>query len=49
MAGQLSRLDLVVLDELGYLLFASSSGQLLLHLISSMQDVPRVRTVLQRL
>lgn len=28
LAGQLSRLDLVVLDELGYLPFARSGGQL---------------------
>src|SRR3546814_11621911 len=34
LAAQLSRLDLVVLDELGYLPFARSGGQLLFHLIS---------------
>ena len=33
-ADHLARLDLVVLDELGYLPFAQSSGQLLFHLIS---------------
>lgn len=32
----LSRLDLVVLDELGYLPFARSGGQLLFHLISKL-------------
>ncbi len=32
LAAQLSRLDLVVLDELGYLPFARSGGQLLFHL-----------------
>jgi DNA replication protein DnaC len=34
LAGQLARLDLVVLDELGYLPFAQSGGQLLFHLLS---------------
>lgn len=34
LAAQLTRLDLVVLDELGYLPFARSGGQLLFHLIS---------------
>lgn len=33
-AAQLSRLDLIVFDELGYLPFARSGGQLLFHLIS---------------
>ena len=33
LASQLGRLDLVVLDELGYLPFARSGGQLLFHLI----------------
>ncbi len=33
LAGQLARLDLVVLDELGYLPFAQSGGQLLFHLL----------------
>jgi len=33
-ASQLARLDLVVLDELGYLPFAASGGQLLFHLVS---------------
>jgi DNA replication protein DnaC len=33
-AGQLARVDLVVLDELGYLPFAQSGGQLLFHLLS---------------
>ncbi len=32
LAEQLTRLDLVVLDELGYLPFAQSGGQLLFHL-----------------
>ena len=36
MAAQLIRLDLVVLDELGYLPFARSGGQLLFHLISEL-------------
>ena len=34
LATQLSRLDVVVLDELGYLPFARTGGQLLFHLIS---------------
>jgi len=34
LAAQLSRLDLIVLDELGYLSFTRSGGQLLFHLIS---------------
>ena len=34
LAAQLSRLELVVLDELGYLPFARSGGQLLFHLVS---------------
>ena len=33
-ADRLGRVDLVVLDELGYLPFAQSGGQLLFHLIS---------------
>jgi DNA replication protein DnaC len=38
LAGQLARLDLVVLDELGYLPFARSGGQLLFHLISKLYE-----------
>ncbi len=38
MAAQLSQLDLVVLDELGYLPFARSGGQLLFHLISKLYE-----------
>lgn len=38
LADQLSRLDLVVLDELGYLPFAQSGGQLLFHLISRLYE-----------
>lgn len=38
LAGQLSRLDLVVLDELGYLPFARSGGQLPFHLISKLDE-----------
>jgi DNA replication protein DnaC len=37
-ADQLSRLDFVVLDELGYLPFAQSGGQLLFHLISRLYE-----------
>lgn len=38
LAAQLSRLDLVVLDELGYLPFASSGGRLLFHLVSKLYE-----------
>lgn len=38
LAEQLTRVDLVVLDELGYLPFAQSGGQLLFHLISKLYE-----------
>ena len=38
LADRLTRVDLVVLDELGYLPFAQSSGQLLFHLISRLYE-----------
>jgi DNA replication protein DnaC len=38
LADHLCRLDFVVLDELGYLPFALSGGQLLFHLISRMYE-----------
>ncbi len=38
LAVQLSRLDLVVLDELGYLPFAQAGGQLLFHLVSKLYE-----------
>ncbi len=38
LAAQLSRQELVVLDELGYLPFARSGGQLLFHLISKLYE-----------
>jgi len=38
MAEYLCRVDFVVLDELGYLPFAQSSGQLLFHLISRLYE-----------
>ena len=38
MADYLSRLDFVILDELGYLPFAQSGGQLLFHLISRLYE-----------
>ena len=41
LAAQLTRLDLVVLDELGYLPFARSGGQLLFHLVSKLYEPPR--------
>ena len=37
-ADHLSRLDFVVLDELGYLPFAQTGGQLLFHLISRLYE-----------
>jgi DNA replication protein DnaC len=37
-ADQLTRLDLVVLDELGYLPFTQSGGQLLFHLVSRLYE-----------
>ena len=38
MAGYLSRMDFIILDELGYLPFAQSGGQLLFHLISKLYE-----------
>ena len=38
MADYLSRMDFIVLDELGYLPFAQSGGQLLFHLISRLYE-----------
>lgn len=38
LAEHLSRLDLLVLDELGYLPFARTGGQLLFHLISRLYE-----------
>ncbi len=38
MADYLSRMDFVILDELGYLPFAQSGGQLLFHLISRLYE-----------
>ena len=38
MADYLCRLDFIVLDELGYLPFAQSGGQLLFHLISRLYE-----------
>ena len=38
LAEQLTRLDLIVLDELGYLPFAQGGGQLLFHLISRLYE-----------
>jgi DNA replication protein DnaC len=37
-ADRLTRLDLVILDELGYLPFAQARGQLLFHLISRLYE-----------
>ena len=38
LADRLARVDLVVLDELGYLPFAQSGGQLLFHLVSRLYE-----------
>jgi len=38
LAEHLSRLDLLVLDELGYLPFARTGGQLLFHLVSRLDE-----------
>lgn len=38
LADSLCRLDLVVLDELGYLPFSKSGGQLLFHLVSKLYE-----------
>lgn len=38
LAENLSRLDIVVLDELGYLPFSKNGGQLLFHLISKLYE-----------
>jgi len=38
MADRLTRVDLVVLDELGYLPFAETGGQLLFHLVSRLYE-----------
>ena len=38
MADYLTRLDFIILDELGYLPFAQSGGQLLFHLISHLYE-----------
>lgn|SRR5574340_34322 len=38
LAEQLARIDLVILDELGYLPFSSNGGQLLFHLISQLYE-----------
>jgi DNA replication protein DnaC len=38
LADPLCRMDLVVLDELGYLPFAQAGGQLLFHLVSRLYE-----------
>jgi DNA replication protein DnaC len=39
-ADHLTRMDFIVLDELGYLPFVQSGGQLLFHLVSRMSEPP---------
>jgi hypothetical protein len=41
LAAQLSRLDLIVIDKLGYLPFIRSGGELLFHLVTSSTSAPR--------
>jgi DNA replication protein DnaC len=38
LADPLTRMDFVILDELGYLPFAQSGGQLLFHLVSRLYE-----------
>jgi DNA replication protein DnaC len=38
LAGQLTRMDFLILDELGYLPFAQAGGQLLFHLVSQLYE-----------
>jgi DNA replication protein DnaC len=42
LADYLTRLDFVVLDELGYLPFAQTGGQLLFHVISRLYERPSI-------
>jgi DNA replication protein DnaC len=42
LADQLSRHDVVVLDELGYLPFSKSGGQLLFHLVSRLYETTSI-------
>jgi DNA replication protein DnaC len=42
LAGQLSRIDCLVLDELGYLPFSKSGGQLLFHVLSKLYETVSV-------
>ncbi len=42
LAEHLARLDLVVLDELGYLPFAQAGGQLLFHLVSKLYETTSI-------
>ena len=42
LAEQMARLDLVVLDELGYLPFAQAGGQLLFHLVSKLYETTSI-------
>ena len=41
-ANQLCRRDLIILDELGYLPFAQTGGQLLFHLVSKLYEVTSI-------
>jgi len=41
LANHLTRMDFIILDELGYLPFAQSGGQLLFHLVSRSDEAIR--------
>ena len=41
-ANQLCRRDLVIFDELGYLPFAQTGGQLLFHVVSKLYEVTSI-------
>ena len=49
LADRLSKLDLVILDELGYLPFSPSGGALLFHLLSRLYEQTSVVIVTARL
>src|SRR5580692_345947 len=49
LAEHLTRMDFVILDELGYLPFAQSGGQLLFHLISRLYERTSIIVTTKRL
>jgi DNA replication protein DnaC len=48
-AEHLTRMDFIVLDELGYLPFAQSGGQLLFHLVSRLYERTSIVVVITNL